>query len=116
MQKGLWLSRAQGAWPVRRVQRVDAANAGLPAFHARAVEGVDAPSAAAGGGPAGRRPRLLLLRAPGNAVLPRNSWVIPHPSEADRGLSAAPQISAKVPQGAQGHWPANATQQIRSSA
>ena len=45
----LRLSGAQGTGAVRCLQRADAAGAGIPAVHARAVEGVDAASLAGGG-------------------------------------------------------------------
>ena len=54
------------------------------------------------GRPAGGGSRVLLVRASGHAVFPRNSWAFPHSSEADRGLPAASQTPAEVPQGPEG--------------
>src|SRR5205807_1806616 len=91
-KEGLRVSRAQGPGPLRRVHRADAPDAVLRPVHPRAVQGLDAAPAAQGGRTAGGRPRVLLVRAPGDAVFPRDSRAFPRAPEADRGLPPAPQV------------------------
>src|SRR5206468_11523312 len=102
-EKRLWASGAQRAGVVRCLQRLDRGSDGSRPVCPRAVESLAAASAAEGGGPAGGRPRLLLVCAPGVAVGAAGLVRVSHAPAADRELPSASQVPAAVPpRGSQG--------------